>query len=117
MTAQKILQMDDSQYQRFLFKKYLDWCIVQSHNQIDLQMQLANKAMYNFFKYQIQGLEQDFIEEATPYVNKVDNKEAMIKLWHRNVQKIFMLRNERIRNKARKVNITNTITKHDLESI
>jgi hypothetical protein len=111
----ELLGITQEKYNEILFQKYFDWCGAKAQSQVHLQQLLANKKMYKWFMVQITGLEVDFRDEATPYV-ELNDSAAMIKLWHKSTMKIFMYYSVPLLNVARKVNITNTIQAHDIRS-
>jgi hypothetical protein len=110
------LHITIEEYNDLLFETYLKWCAKMSQNDYDLQQLLANAKMYKWFLFNINGLEQEFMEDALPYL-ELKNSQAMVELWKKHTMKIYYYYSVPLINVARKTTIINIIQPHDLNSL
>lgn len=88
MNIHEILKMTEEEYQMILMDWWLTYCTSKClSNATYLQLLLTNNALYNWWYSQLEPIEEEFIEDATPYENKY-TKEDVKALYKKHVYKL-----------------------------
>lgn len=84
----ELLNITKEHYEeRLIMDKYVLWCDLHSFDDRDQQKLLANGAIFGWWLQEYRRLENEFREEAAPYVGKA-NPKTMMQLYIETVIKI-----------------------------
>lgn len=104
-TIPEILNITQRTYEeRLIFDKYLLWCDLQSADDHDCQKLLANAAVFAWWLQEYRRLENEFRQEAAPYVETA-NPKTLLQLYIETVIKIRDYYPKPLIQTARKTNI------------
>lgn len=68
----ELLEYTEAAYEALLLDRYLLWCNLNSHDDIDCQKLLANPVLFKWWELQYRTLERKFMEDAYPFLGKAD---------------------------------------------
>ncbi|QAA81382.1 hypothetical protein EI546_06410 [Aequorivita sp. H23M31] len=86
-TINEILKMTTEDYEMLLMDWWLSYCAQKGQNQQQVQKLMCNNTLYNWWYAQLEAVEREFIQEATPYAASYTQDDAK-KLYAKHVYKL-----------------------------
>lgn len=85
----QLLEISSGRYEDMVINHYHQWCLHQSHDDVDLQKLLANRSLFSWWYGQYNELEVQFAKRAIDFFGKATTEimeeyhaEHMIKMKH-----------------------------------
>ena len=98
------LKVDQERYDSIIFQQWFNWCGKVSKTQKELQLTLANTALFNWWRMEYSAFERDFLFEISPYKGQTSERDAYL-LYIKNVHKIQLYYSKPLITNAIKNNI------------
>lgn len=108
-TIAQILLMDPSAYVETNLERYMRWCQnIANQKGVPLQSILANTAIANYYRTEINRLESEFLREATPIKGLVKFS-TMRTMYSEKLVQIFTVYPSPLIEQAKKMKIVNQL--------
>lgn len=89
MKTHEILKITEAAYELKVFHLYFKWCNINSVSDEDFQSLIASASMNRWFLGNLERIEKEFCEDATPYAG-LDNTKEISMLWLKHTMKLLL---------------------------